>query len=194
MECIRPGAAALLLCVICPYTAAAADTVVLRSGSVLRGRVTAQTESAVSIRTRDGMELTLPMGRVRSVTTAAGRRVTRGVERPVTSAVRRRATAARKPARLRAARPAYENERWLHKTVTEESSATIPLVVQHDAPGGRCRYYFWFFGYVAKSPYEREIEVGPPRIPVDMPSPLRGKIIIRDETTPVPNAEIPISN
>ena len=40
------------------------------------------------------------------------------------------------------------------------SSAVAPLIVginTWQAPGQR-KYYFWFFGYVAKLPWEREIE------------------------------------
>ena len=43
--------------------------------------------------------------------------------------------------------------------VLSNASATIPFVVgidEYEATPSR-RYYFWFFGYVAKLPYEREI-------------------------------------
>ena len=47
-----------------------------------------------------------------------------------------------------------------------DASPTMPLVVgvdelvmtQSDWAALQRRYYFWFFGYVAKLPYEREIE------------------------------------
>ena len=53
-----------------------------------------------------------------------------------------------------------EMQRGLEKlfgpSLPREVSTTMPLVVKvHD--NGTCRYYFWFFGYVAKLPYEREI-------------------------------------
>ena len=37
------------------------------------------------------------------------------------------------------------------------ASAIMPLVVGVGRPEYERRYYFWFFGYVAKLPYEREI-------------------------------------
>lgn len=40
------------------------------------------------------------------------------------------------------------------------ASATVPLVLGITSQRTRC-YYFWFFGYVAKLPYEREISVSP---------------------------------
>ena len=44
-----------------------------------------------------------------------------------------------------------------------DASPALPLVVsidwEYDSPPTR-RYYFWFFGYVAKLPYEREVERG----------------------------------
>ena len=49
------------------------------------------------------------------------------------------------------------------------TSAAAPLIVRQDEDFFiDCltrRYYFWFFGYVAKLPYEREIKVL--RVPVD---------------------------
>ena len=39
----------------------------------------------------------------------------------------------------------------------EAVSATMPLVVEINWFGDR-HYYFWFFGYVAKLPYERDIK------------------------------------
>ena len=36
-----------------------------------------------------------------------------------------------------------------------DPSATMPFVVRIER--GTRRYYFWFFGYVAKLPYEREL-------------------------------------
>lgn len=44
--------------------------------------------------------------------------------------------------------------------------ATIPLVVRLDRFRGEREYYFWFFGYVAKLPYERELPRGNPQ-PLD---------------------------
>ncbi|HUG71765.1 MAG TPA: hypothetical protein VMM76_28735 [Pirellulaceae bacterium] len=41
-----------------------------------------------------------------------------------------------------------------------DASPTMPLVVDLTNPGYRRRdYYFWFFGYVVKLPFEREISV-----------------------------------
>ena len=40
----------------------------------------------------------------------------------------------------------------------EAVSATMPLVVEIKWFGGRL-YYFWFFGYVAKLPYERDVPI-----------------------------------
>ena len=38
------------------------------------------------------------------------------------------------------------------------ATATMPLVVRTtDNFDDTCRYYFWFFGYVAKLPYERDM-------------------------------------
>jgi hypothetical protein len=41
------------------------------------------------------------------------------------------------------------------------TSAKVPLVV--GITSTRTRYYFWFFGYVAKLPYERELPSGNPQ-------------------------------
>ena len=43
-----------------------------------------------------------------------------------------------------------------------QTSALAPLIVQQDEDffvSATRRYYFWFFGYVAKFPYEREIKI-----------------------------------
>lgn len=37
------------------------------------------------------------------------------------------------------------------------SSVIVPFVVQHEYPNGTRHYYFWFFEYIAKLPYEREL-------------------------------------
>ena len=39
-----------------------------------------------------------------------------------------------------------------------EANAELPLVVGLTSNNTRC-YYFWFFGYVVKLPYERELVV-----------------------------------
>jgi hypothetical protein len=49
-----------------------------------------------------------------------------------------------------------------HQAITHpvEVSTTIPLVVGiNSLEGTRRCYYFWFFGYVAKLPWEREVLV-----------------------------------
>jgi hypothetical protein len=55
--------------------AGAQDSVELLDGTTIRGKVTAEAEESVSIRTRYGMSLTISLDRVRSVRTAAGERV-----------------------------------------------------------------------------------------------------------------------
>ena len=40
---------------------------------------------------------------------------------------------------------------------TISRSAVAPLVVAIHESDGKQRYYFWFFGYVAKLPWEREL-------------------------------------
>ncbi len=42
------------------------------------------------------------------------------------------------------------------RNVILDPSATMPFVVRIER--GTRRYYFWFFGYVAKLPYERDIK------------------------------------
>lgn len=41
---------------------------------------------------------------------------------------------------------------------TETATVQMPLLVAIDDFSGTQHYYFWFFGYVAKLPYEREID------------------------------------
>ena len=39
-----------------------------------------------------------------------------------------------------------------------DTSAMMPLLVRADYRSDTRHYYFWFFGYVAKLPYERDIK------------------------------------
>ncbi len=56
-----------------------------------------------------------------------------------------------------------------------DSSAVAPLIVAIDGvkfvgrveTRGHRHYYFWFFGYVAKLPYEREVKLPTPPILLD---------------------------
>jgi len=44
--------------------------------------------------------------------------------------------------------------------IVVDGGSPIPLVVQFETFSSRdsyCHYYFWFFGYVAKLPYDRDI-------------------------------------
>jgi len=40
-----------------------------------------------------------------------------------------------------------------------EPSVSLPLVIRIVRGSSHRDYYFWFFGYVAKLPYEREIDL-----------------------------------
>jgi hypothetical protein len=87
-----PVAAAGLLALLCCIGGArAADNVVMLDGTVLRGRVTAQDERSVSVRTPHGLSMTIPLDRVRSITTASGTRVVKGTDavRPAPSGRKR---------------------------------------------------------------------------------------------------------
>ena len=65
----------------------------------------------------------------------------------------------------------FEIDNFGMTTTTDECSSLFPLIVciggiaPGDDPFGdftpRNRYYFWFFGFVAKLPYEREVEYDP---------------------------------
>ena len=53
-------------------------------------------------------------------------------------------------------------------------SATAPLIVGIKRPewqGATRHYYFWFFGYVAKLPYEREVGSSRLPLPTSLPGP-----------------------
>ena len=52
----------------------------------------------------------------------------------------------------------HESDVWLIETVT---MPLVPLVVASDSVIGERRYYFWFFGCVAKLPYERGLATFP---------------------------------
>ncbi len=46
--------------------------------------------------------------------------------------------------------------------IFRDDCTCLPLIVRmprHDDPAGGYHYYFWFFGYVAKLPYERELTI-----------------------------------
>ena len=60
-----------------------------------------------------------------------------------------------------------QRDRWLED---DDISVNAPLIIQADEwhPGGSTssrfrqpRYYFWFFGFIAKLPYGRDIELPP---------------------------------
>ena len=53
----------------------AADKVELVDGSVLKGKVVRESSTSISFRTKGGMEMTLPLARVRAITTASGKKV-----------------------------------------------------------------------------------------------------------------------
>ena len=52
-----------------------------------------------------------------------------------------------------------------------DTSAAAPLIIRQDEISfsyhSTRRYYFWFFGYVTKLPYEREIKTEIMRLPID---------------------------
>ena len=50
------------------------------------------------------------------------------------------------------------------------TSAAMPLVVRADHYHATRHYYLWFFGYVAKLPYEREIPSKEPDYVLPIPS------------------------
>ena len=53
-----------------------------------------------------------------------------------------------------------ESNKWAFQMF--DAAAFLPLVVGITRIDTRSRrYYFWFFGYVAKLPWEREVEVTP---------------------------------
>ena len=62
------------LLVTCAWSAraSAADRLVLVTGGVLRGKVIKRTSESVTFRTREGMVLTLPVARIRTLTTSSG--------------------------------------------------------------------------------------------------------------------------
>jgi hypothetical protein len=87
----------------------------------------------------------------------------RGVEDVASYLVSRRANPSRSDPEL-----IEQRERSFRKYVVANASPRGPLVIAIDdesaaigaiSPGARWHriYYFWFFGYVAKLPYEREI-------------------------------------
>jgi hypothetical protein len=51
--------------------------------------------------------------------------------------------------------PSWISPLW-SKTATFGESATLPLLVGVNCNAAR-HYYFWFFGYVAKMPYEHDL-------------------------------------
>ena len=46
----------------------------------------------------------------------------------------------------------------MHSVSIPKPYAAIPLAVVVDGWDSTRHYYFWFFGYVAKLPYERELQ------------------------------------
>ncbi len=110
-------AAGVLLLAFAGRPARATDRVVLLNGSVLRGRVTSQTDTTISVKTRGGLQMTFPLSQVHTVTTAAGRKVfnasavrPRRRQSPTRSIQRR--TPRKRAASIRRGRPAYETESW----------------------------------------------------------------------------------
>jgi hypothetical protein len=96
---VRSRTAAVALAVVVggllgASSAAAEDGVVMLDGSRLRGTVTAETEDSVSIRTRRGMSITIPLERVRTITTAGGTREVNPAQEPKPSVHARREEAA----------------------------------------------------------------------------------------------------
>lgn len=50
---------------------------------------------------------------------------------------------------------------WLRERCENGTTAISPLVIQYVPVMGSVRYYyFWFFGYVAQLPFEREMGMG----------------------------------
>ena len=74
-QAARTLASVCFLMSVLAASAWAADVVELDNGSKIRGRITAQTDTSVSVRTRGGMEMTFPLKRVHAITTSAGRKV-----------------------------------------------------------------------------------------------------------------------
>jgi hypothetical protein len=114
-------AAVWLLPVLAAWSRAE-DLVVMTNGSRLRGRVTRQTDTSVTISMR-GVTVTLPLGRVRSITTKSGQREINPVKGDVKQGSPRRSTG-RSSDRSRSrpapsssvsrgsGRRAYETETW----------------------------------------------------------------------------------
>jgi hypothetical protein len=112
---------AALIVSACLSRALGADTVELLDGTRIRGKVTERTETSVSVRTRQGMSMTLPLARVHAIKTGSGREVVN--EKAARAPPSSRSTGSRgaKPSKvagsekaeeLAEARPAYELEKW----------------------------------------------------------------------------------
>lgn len=80
----------------------------LLNGTVIHGRITKQTDTSVSVTSRSGMSVTVPLSKVHAITTRDGKRVINGKKVPPPR-VRKPVAKKEEP---KIARPAYETEVW----------------------------------------------------------------------------------